>query len=110
VQMRAGSPGVKVPWTLAGKPQERRRVPLLQFEPSTPWSPVDMSSESWSNLPHDRPALDPRLDFPREGERRRGNQDAFCPRRTRRVVGLFSLATWFARSRPLVTPLLPEGR
>jgi hypothetical protein len=38
-------------------------------------------------LPHDRTDLDPRLGFPREGERRRGNQDALLLPGTRRVVG-----------------------
>jgi len=43
--------------------------------------------------PHDASDQDPRLGFPREGERRRGNQDAFYLPGTRRVVGARALAT-----------------
>jgi len=45
------------------------------------------------SLPHERTDQDPRLGFPREGERRRGNQDAFHLPGTRRVTGARALAT-----------------
>jgi len=62
------------------------------------WRPFRMS-----------PDRDPRLDVPREGERRRGNQDAFYLPGTGRVSGV-RRSTWFALSRPLVTRPHPEGR
>lgn len=80
----------RYPVPFAASRRECREVPLLCSESSTPWSPDGMSSEGWSTF-RMTSDLDPRFGFPREGENRRGNQDAFCLPRTRRVVSLFAL-------------------
>jgi len=72
------SPGVKVPRPFRGlAARECREVPLLRDGSSTPWSSGGVITRKVGVPSARRTDLDPRFDFPREGERRRGNQDAF---------------------------------
>jgi len=83
-------PGAKVLRASRGRARERASgVPLLPSKSSTPWSSGRHVLGRLETLPHDRSDLDPRFGCPREGARRRGNQDAFHPPRTRRVAGAF---------------------
>jgi len=94
VRVWVDSPGAKVPRVAHGRAvRERRKVPLLRSQSSTPWSSGDMKNRKVGVPSACRTDLDPRLGFPREEERRRGNQDAFHPEGTRRVTGARALAT-----------------